>query len=68
MISKRRTGRSNLRADGTYSEKLTYEVELYVQANQATFACHWVRSGNGAATEIFPVGTTTGNAQFKQCA
>lgn len=67
-IGKRRSGRSNTRPDGTYSEKLTYETELYVQGNQATFACHWARTKPSAGTEQFPMGSTTGNAQFKQCA
>lgn len=56
--------------DGTYSEKLTYDADLYVDA-ATTFAStcfHWIRSGNGAATELFPLGTTPGNAQYSQCA
>lgn len=61
MKVMRKRGRSNLVADGTYSEKLTYETELYVQANQAQFAFHWARSGNSAATEQYPVGNVTGN-------
>lgn len=47
---RRMTPRSNVRADATYSEKLTYETELYVQGGVATFAINWVRSGNGAGT------------------
>lgn len=60
-MSRMRAPRSNLRADSTYSEKLTYETELYVQGNHATFSAHWARSGNSAATEQFPVGSSTGN-------
>jgi hypothetical protein len=50
-------------ADGVYTEKLTYETELYVQAGAtyASLAIHWARSGNGAANELFPIGTTPGN-------
>lgn len=57
-------------ADGTYSEKLTYDADLYVDAGTtfATTCFHWIRSGNGASTEIFPVGNLPGNAQYSQCA
>jgi len=57
-------------ADGTYSEKLTYDADLYVDA-ATTFAStcfHWIRTGNSAATEFFPLGTTPGNQQYAQCA
>lgn len=57
-------------ADGTYSEKITYDADLYVDA-ATTFAStcfHWIRTGNGANTEIFPLGNTPGNSQYKQCA
>ena len=47
---RRMAPRSNVRADATYSEKLTYETELYVQAGAATFAINWVRSGAGSGT------------------
>lgn len=57
-------------ADGTYSEKLTYDVDLYVDAGTAfaSTCFHWVRTGNSANTEIFPLGQTPGNAQYSQCA
>jgi len=69
-FKRRYSRRPRSTADGTYTEKLTYETELYVQAGAtyASLAIHWARSGNGAANEIFAVGTTPGNLQFKQCA
>jgi len=65
-----RTPRSNIVADSTYSEKLTYEAELIVNAaaTQANFCFHWARSGISTTTELFPVGSNTGNSQYSQCA
>lgn len=58
---RRMAPRSNIRADSTYTEKLTYNTDLYVQNNVATYDIHWVRSGIAAPTEQFPVGSVTGN-------
>lgn len=58
---RRMAPRSNIRADSTYTEKLTYNTDLYVNNNEANFDVHWVRSGISAANEQFPVGSVTGN-------
>lgn len=60
-----RPARSNIRADSTYTEKLTYQAQLYTANNVATFALHWIRSGDYSDLELYPVGTNTSNLQFR---